>query len=270
MEVDDAQPIHHAPPYLLQATLLSPDYLSVLVAHRGAVLTLRSAATCHAFLAAALATPDELWHAACEMLPLVAATTWQQTTWKATYRQQMLARRKPPCEVLPPPHLVPEMFELGMCLHSGENGQQHAAWSPMTDFHGIHGPILARWPTGFRLSGDDCRQLLLDVQIRRKEDGKILNLAMDEGLHDSGFIWDLFSASDGYNVRFNVDFVLLPNGLTGAGHQLDLDEGPLEGEDWADTYLELIIYPYRNENVTEVCELLQLLNTHPEVVSRWV
>ena len=188
----DEDEIIHAPLWLLQAALLSPDFLSLLTAQRGAVLTLRSAATCHAFRDAAADTPDALWQAACQRWALVSSTDWPQS-WKVTYRQQLLSREfSPASEDISqlgienrllrllerhntdvdfwhrqsmsgintdhvwdqhlPEDASPSHYELGLFLHDPTDGRSQAVWSPMTDLSAD--TVMARcWRGGRQASG---------------------------------------------------------------------------------------------------------------------
>ena len=281
----DEDEIIHAPQWLLQAALLSPDFLSLLTAQRGAVLKLRSAATCHAFRDAAADTPDALWQAACQRWALVSSTDWPQS-WKVTYRQQLLSREFSPAsediyglgmenrllrllerhntdgDVLPPGRTVmsygsPSHYELGLFLRDPTDGRSHVVWSPMTDHSGHgDGPVLARWPTGCRIRRSDfgsSTPLKIDVQIRRKEDGKVLATCVDERMGEECFMWDFFGLwledTQYTNVRFNVDLVHLPDGFAGPSERITVDASDDEEEDeedeeraWDDAYFELIIY----------------------------
>ena len=270
----DEHEIVHAPQSLLQAALLSPDFLSLLTVQRGAVLTLRSAATCHALLDAATATPDAVWRAACQRWPLVASADWPQS-WKATFRQQLLSRQKSPTLTHVKPCPLPldlsisaadqlDMYEVGIFIHDPKDGRRQVAWSPLTDLDSGHddGPVVARWQTGFRVYRSDFENSPLSyvVQIRRRTDGRLLTTCPDQVIEDStGPLWSLFGFwSDDKqqrqlqqpNVQFNVDFVYLLEGLDGESNRLYPD---MVGDDelglaeertstWDNTYMELIVW----------------------------
>ena len=266
--------IAHAPQWLLQTALLSPDFLSLLTAHRGAVLTLRSASTCHAFRAAAAETPDAFWQAACLRWSLVASADWPQS-WKATFRQQLLSRQKSPTLTHVKPCPLPldlsisaadqlDMYEVGIFIHDPKDGRRQVAWSPLTDLDSGHddGPVVARWQTGFRVYRSDFENSPLSyvVQIRRRTDGRLLTTCPGEVIEDNtGPLWSLFGFwSDDKqqrqlqqpNVQFNVDFVYLLEGLDGESNRLypDMvadDELGLAEErtsTWDNTYMELIVW----------------------------
>ena len=123
------------------------------------------------------------------------------------------------------------------------------------------GPVVARWPTGFRVYQSDFLNSSLSyvVQIRRRTDGRLLTTCPGEVLEDNtGPLWSLFGFwSDDKrqrqiqqpNAQFNADFVYLPDGLYGESDRVypelmgdDEDVGTEAERTWDDTYLELIVW----------------------------